>query len=178
MAGRLRWLSNAEVRDQGTAIALTIERQDGHQLTVSCPLAEIGDIFSFLAQAARAAGEAKADRRSLSEQVYFAPVPIEGFGFAAGRTPDETLLVTNIAGFGLALAVPNNALVAEFGRDLARTAATLSTSSNALWFFFDNEAVSSETVKTGAAARSAAPARIASHCLTASPRLKIAQKTD
>jgi hypothetical protein len=126
---RLHRLSNAESRDHGTVIAFTVERRDGEQLTVSCPLAEIGDIFSFLAQAVRAAGAAGADMQSIEAQQYFAPVPIDGLGFAVGRTPEETLIVANLAGFGLALAVTNTAL-AQFGRDLARTAATLSASAS------------------------------------------------
>jgi hypothetical protein len=125
MCDRLRRFSSAQIRDRGEGIAFTIEREDGQALTVSCPIPELGDIFSFLAQAARAAGAARADKRSTAAQPYFAPIPVDGLGFATGRHPGETLIVANLAGFGLALAASSSAL-AQFGRDLARTAETLS----------------------------------------------------
>ena len=124
---RLLRLSNAEWRDGGETVAFRIERQDGRQLNLSCPLAEVGDIFSFLANAARVAA-AERDTEFQSSQPYFAPIPISGLGFATGRTPDETLIVVNLAGFALAFSAPNNTL-AEFGRGLGRTAETLSASS-------------------------------------------------
>jgi hypothetical protein len=123
---RLLRLSNAEWRDGGDTIAFRIERHDGHALDVSCPLVELGDIFCFLATAAKAAADARG-KESLASQPYLAPVPIDGLGFAAGRTADETLIVVSLGGFGLAFATSNNAL-AQFGRDLGRTAETLSAS--------------------------------------------------
>jgi hypothetical protein len=124
---RLLRLSNAEWRDGGDIVAFRIERRDGRQLDLSCPLLEIGDIFSFLATAAEMAA-AEAGKEFPSSQPYFAPIPVRGLGFAVGRSPDETLIVVNLAGFALAFSAPNSAL-AQFGRGLGRTAQTLSASS-------------------------------------------------
>jgi hypothetical protein len=69
-------------------------------LSVSCPLAELGDIFSFLASLAKAAAQVRG-MESPASQLYFAPIPIDGLGFATGRTPDETLIVVSLGGFGM-----------------------------------------------------------------------------
>jgi hypothetical protein len=121
---KLLRLSNPEWRDHGEVVAFRVEREDGAMLDVSCPLPELGDIFTFLATLAKAAAEAR-DMESPADQPYFSVIPCDGLGFAAGRTSDETLLVVSLSGFGLSFAIPNNVLAA-LGPGLARTAATLS----------------------------------------------------
>jgi hypothetical protein len=94
---KLLRLSNPEWRDGGDTVAFRIERQDGAMLDVSCPLVEVGDIFFFLATAVKAAAEARG-MESPASQSHFSPIPIDGLGFAAGRTPDETLIVVSLSG--------------------------------------------------------------------------------
>jgi hypothetical protein len=96
---KLLRLSNAEWRNDGDTVAFRVEREDGATLDVSCPLAELGDIFFFLASLAKAAAEVR-DTESPASQPYFAPIPIDGLGFASGRSADETLIVVSLAVLG------------------------------------------------------------------------------
>lgn len=86
---------------------------------------EIGDIFAFLGQLASDAAADKECPEAVHRQSYLAPIPARGMGFAAGRTPEETLLVMRLSGLDLAFAVPSSGLAA-LADDIARIARTLS----------------------------------------------------
>lgn len=106
-------------------VAFTVKTTMGKAMRVHCPLAELGDIFAFLGQLARAAGELRnAPMPPFPEtQNYLAPIPAIRLAFAAGTRPEETLLVMRLRGFDMAFAVKSS----ELG-DIRRIALTLSAS--------------------------------------------------
>jgi hypothetical protein len=128
---KLATISNMGTLDDGNAVAFTIETEDGNRLALHCLLPELGDIFCALATLAKAAGE---ERNAPTPEPpathnYLAPIPAQGIGFQAGRTPDETLLVVRLYGFDMAFSVPSSGLV-RLADDVARIARTLSAGSN------------------------------------------------
>jgi hypothetical protein len=128
---KLACLENATVLDDGERVAFTVKGSTGKQMRVHCPLAEIGDVFSFLGHLAKAAGEA---RNAPTPPVphthnYLAPVPAQGIGFQAGDHPDRTLLVVRLFGFDLAFEIQSNEL-ARLADDISRIARTLSAGGN------------------------------------------------
>jgi hypothetical protein len=124
---RLLQLSDASVSPDGETVCFSIETQDGKKLCVQCPVAELGDIFSFLGQLASAAGERRnIELKGPSDGYnYLCPIPAKGMGFQAANDPNETLLVMRLHGFDLAFSVPTGGL-AEVADGFARTARTLS----------------------------------------------------
>ena len=124
---KLTRLSNAAVFDDGDTVAFTVETEDGEPFAVNCPLLELGDIFNFLGLLAKGAAEMKS-ANPVTPQTYLSPITASGIGFAAGRTPDETLLVMRLFGFDMAFAVPSSELE-RLADDIARIARTLSAGS-------------------------------------------------
>jgi hypothetical protein len=128
---KLMCLEDAAVFDDGEIVAFTIKSETGKQLRLNCSLPEIGDICSFLATAAKAAGEMRnAPTPPFPHgHNYLAPVPSQGIGFQAGANPGETLLVVRLFGFDMAFSVPSSALV-RMADELGRIARTLSAGGN------------------------------------------------
>ena len=126
---KLAALEDATILENGERIAFTIKTSEGRQMRVNCSLAEIGDIFSFLGQAAKEAGMTKDAPSPPPSGAYnhLAPVPAQGIGFQAGQQPDSTLLVMRLFGFDMAFEVPSSGLV-RLADDIARIARTLSAS--------------------------------------------------
>src|ERR1035437_3383533 len=87
-------LEDAVILDNGATVAFTIKTAAGKELRVNCAVAELGDIFSYLGQAAKAAGEMRAAPAPSGSQGhnYLAPIPAQGMGLQAGDRPDEALL--------------------------------------------------------------------------------------
>jgi hypothetical protein len=107
-------------------VGFRIEREDGAELDVACSVPEIGDIFSFLGTLAKHAGEeTQASLQDNPQQSYLVPIPATEIGFASSASPNETLLVIGLHGFGLAFSIPNSGLE-RMADELARTARTLS----------------------------------------------------
>ncbi len=127
---KLGRFDDAMAFDDGEVVAFTVNAANGKQLRVHCPLAELGDIFSYLGQLAKAAGEMRGVPMPPIPQThnYLAPVPVEGIAFQAGTQPDETLLVMRLSGFDMAFAVSSSGLVA-LADDVQRIALTLSAGS-------------------------------------------------
>jgi len=124
---KLRQLSDAAVFDDGETVGFCVDAFGTKKLDVFCSIAELGDIFSFLGNLAKAAGDLRAAPTPPMPQAhnYLAPVPAQGAGFQAGSTPDETLLVVRLFGFDMAFAVPSSGL-ARIADELGRIARTLS----------------------------------------------------
>lgn len=124
---KLLQLSSAKTSEDGETVGFRVETTDGKHLDVRCPIAEIGDIFSFLGQLASAAGARRHTelKDSTDGYNYLAPIPARGMGFQAGESADETLLVMRLHGFDLAFSTSTSGL-AEVADGFSRTARTLS----------------------------------------------------
>ena len=124
---RLAGLEEATVFDDGEVVAFTVKTTTGDTLRVNCPLVEVGDIFSYLGQLAKFAGEARNVPIPPFPSGYndLAPIPAQTIGFQAGTTPQETLLIIRLSGFDMAFAFESSALVA-LADDIRRIALTLS----------------------------------------------------
>jgi hypothetical protein len=130
IGGKLLHISEGTPFNDGENVAFTITRHDRKKLRVNCPLAELGDVFTYLGHLAEAAAEAqdREDPPFPAGHDYIAPIPAQAVGFQAGNSPDMTLLIVRLFGFDMAFSVPSNAL-AEHADDLARIARTLSAGS-------------------------------------------------
>jgi hypothetical protein len=124
-------LDDAMVFDNGETVAFTIQTATGKQMRVNCAVAELGDVFSYLGQIAKAAGEARSVSTLPKPQAhnYLAPVPAQAIGLQAGDRPDETLLVIRLFGFDMAFAVPTSGIV-RLADDFVRAGYKLSPGSN------------------------------------------------
>ena len=124
---KLRELSDAAVFDDGATVGFCVDAFGTKKLDVFCPIAQLGDIFSFLGHLAKAAGESRDAPTPpfLHGHNYLA----QGIGFQAGSTPDETLVVVRLFGFDMAFAVPSSGL-ARMADELGRIARTLSAGSS------------------------------------------------
>jgi hypothetical protein len=115
-------LSSAAASPDGTAISFTLETSDG-PIPLFFPSVDLGELLAFFGHAARAVGDmVDAPGPPKNDLV---PIPASGMGFQAGRTPDTTLLVMNLSGFGLAFEVESSDLVG-MADDLGQTLRTLS----------------------------------------------------
>lgn len=126
---KFKSLDQATIFDGGESVSFTI-KSGGKEMRVNCAIAELGDIFSFLGQLAKAAGEARNVPAPPVPKThnYLAPVPAEGMGLQRGNNPDEVLLVIRLFGFDMAFAVPSNAIV-RLADDFLRMAHALSSGS-------------------------------------------------
>jgi hypothetical protein len=127
IGSKLLCFSEAVAFNDGENVAFTIETQDRKRLRVNCPLPDLGNVFSFLGNLAKAAAEiqGKEDPPLPHTQNFLVPVPAHGMAFQAGNSPDETLLVMRLFGFDMAFAVSSSGLTA-LADDFARIARTLS----------------------------------------------------
>jgi hypothetical protein len=121
---KLARLSNGLVRPDGD-VQFTVETDAGRSLTVHCPVSELGEIFAYLGNLAKAAGELSGTPPPTHFQNDLAAVPAIGIAFAAGTNPSETLLVMRLHGFDMAFSVESNGLIA-LADDIRRIAMTLS----------------------------------------------------
>jgi hypothetical protein len=104
---KLATIDEPEVLDNGNMIAFTVRTVSGASLRVNCAVATLGDVFSFLAELAKAAG----DRRlSSPAPSHFVPIPAIGMGLAKGQGPNEVLLVIHLPGFQMAFEVQSSAI--------------------------------------------------------------------
>lgn len=124
MAEQITSLSNPLSLDAGTGLQFTIATTGGESELV-IPAVDIGDVLSFFAHCARAVGDEIDQRDGITNDLV--PIHATGIGFQAGATPDTTLLVINLSGFGLAFEVGSSAL-ADMAQQLSHIALTLSAS--------------------------------------------------
>jgi hypothetical protein len=124
---KLAALEDGAASDDGD-LAFTVKTTSGKAMRVHCPLAELGDIFAFLGQLAKAGGEMRNVPMPSAPQTqnYLAPIPSKGIAFQAGTHPGETLIVMRLTGFDMAFAVPSKGLV-TLADDIRRIALTLSS---------------------------------------------------
>jgi hypothetical protein len=107
-------------------MSFQIEREDGASFDVSCSMAQLADLFSFLVLAAKHVTDG-ADTAPLTGPRSLAALPVDGVAIGTHPDPDHSVLVWRIGGFDLALSVPNSVL-ARFGFDLAQKVQALSAS--------------------------------------------------
>lgn len=133
----LEFLRLSELRPSldGKRIAFRIECRDGvsgdvQSADISCAVGELTDVIAYLAHGAVAAAanlNSPPPRPAVSQTFDTNPLPAQGIGFGAGRSPDETLLLVHLAGFDLVFSVPSSAL-ARVAPELSRMTTTLSAS--------------------------------------------------
>src|ERR1019366_7837912 len=115
-------LSNLRPSLDGKRIAFTIECQDDNSAGISCAIAELTDIISFLVRGALIAIE-RSDSESPSpkpgDTMMSDPLPAIGLGFAPGSSPEQTYVLVHLARFDLLFSVPSSGL-ARLAPDLAR----------------------------------------------------------
>ena len=122
----LHAFSAATRHDDGT-VSFRLDRRDGRQLAVSCPIPDLPDIINYFCQFARQVSEEEAIELPRGGQLHLVPMQVDDIGIGTALDPDHTVFVARLGGFHLALAVPNSKL-AEFGPALAATVTTLSAS--------------------------------------------------
>jgi hypothetical protein len=115
--------SGAYNHGDGT-VSFQMNREDGAGLAACCPVEQLADIIIYFCQMARLVSE-EAAMISGPVQVSLAPLDVDGLGIGVGPDPDKTMIVARLGGFLMTLAVPNTGL-AEFGREMSTTIATLS----------------------------------------------------
>ena len=120
-------LTDARVREDGKAIAFRIERVDGETFDLSCSLPDLGDMFSYLGNAAlhATAEEATQQQGASGPPPDLHPIPATGIAFAAGASSDHTLLVMKLHGFRMAFEIPSRDLV-RLADEISQIARTLS----------------------------------------------------
>jgi hypothetical protein len=104
---RLVGFKNVELSGDGKLMGLTLIT-DGPELDVAIPLDALGEVINYLtATAARLTEQAAAAGLEIAPaSIAPEPIPVRKIGMAAGRTPDETLVTVQTAGYGLTFAVP------------------------------------------------------------------------
>ena len=125
-------LSNLRPSHDGTRIAFTIECQDDTSLDISCTVAELTDIISFLVRGAAIASERSDSEPPIpktGDTMAAVPLPALGLGVAPAPSPEQTYILLHLTGFDLMFSVPSNGL-ARLAPDLARMASTLSASTS------------------------------------------------
>jgi hypothetical protein len=102
---------------------------DGQTLDVAIPFDELGDTVQFLVTCAAfvISHSDQADNPTPTgmQKNHWAPIPTRGVGLGLGRTPDESILMVQLACCQLAFPVPGSDL-ARLADDFSRTARTLS----------------------------------------------------
>ncbi len=125
---RLKRWSDPAISPDGKHLWVQIEAEDGETADLEIPFEEIGDHVQFLVSVANFIGEHREEQDEppvpMTRQEY-SPIPVVGVGVALGRTPNETILHVQLAGFSLGFAL-DSSKVAEFGRGLAQSAQLLS----------------------------------------------------
>jgi hypothetical protein len=126
-------LSNLRPSLDGKRISFTLECQGGDSEDISCAIAEIPDMISFLVNSAVIASEqsglvTQAPRPGPLGEVE--AMPALGMGFAAGRSAEETFVLLHTAAFHLYFSVPSSGL-ARMAPELAQMASTLSAGTSA-----------------------------------------------
>jgi hypothetical protein len=124
---KLKGLQDPVALYNGAGVAFTITTETGKRLRVQCSLAELGDIFGFLANIAKYAGEMSGvPTPPLPQgQNYLVPIPVEGMALqTAGAPPGESLLVIRLTGFDMAFSLPNSGII-RLADDFVRASRSL-----------------------------------------------------
>lgn len=105
---RLVGFKNVELSRDGKLMAVTLITEPGPGLDVAIPLDALGEVINYLTMtAARLTEQAAAAGLQIAPAtVEPEPIPVRKIGMTAGRTPDETLVTVQTAGYGLTFAVP------------------------------------------------------------------------
>ena len=115
-------LSAPEISHDGKHFAVVVETEAGENLNLEIPFSEVGAIVEFLVSAAN-----HADLAPHQGQQSLDPIPIQGLAFAAGKSPEETLLVVRLVGCDLAFSL-DSSKVAALGNEFSRIALALAAS--------------------------------------------------
>jgi hypothetical protein len=120
-------LKDAECLGGGEAVAFTMATEAGETRLI-IPSSDIGKLLSFFATCAGHVGDSlqALGRPPWPPVNELVAIPATGFGFHAGRTPETTFLVMNLAGFALAFELDSRAL-ATMAPTLSRFAMTMSS---------------------------------------------------
>ena len=119
---RFTALSAPELSRDGKHFAVVVETDTGENLDLEIPLDEVGAIVEFLISVAN-----HAEFAPHQGQQSLSPIPIQGLGFAAGNSPEETLLVVRLVGCDLAFSLASSK-VAALGNEFSRIAQALAAS--------------------------------------------------
>lgn len=127
---QLARLADPVVSTDGASLWVRAETTTGESLDLAIPFSELGDTVQFLVGCAEFVVQHsnQADEPvPLGLQKHdWAPIPTRGIGLGSGRSPDETILMVQLACCQLAFPIPSIDLV-RLADDFARTARTLST---------------------------------------------------
>jgi hypothetical protein len=125
---KLKRFADPMVSTDGQAIWIKVETAS-RTLDIAIPLGEIGDAVQFLVGCADFVvthSDHPADEAPPRlETMEWAPIPARGMGLGAGRSPDETMLVIQLACCQLAFPIAGDDL-RRLADDFARSARTLS----------------------------------------------------
>jgi hypothetical protein len=113
------------VSQDGESLWLKIVTEE-RTLDVAVPFSRLGDAVQFLVSCASFVLDYSNDPPTTGMQTgEWAPIPIRGIGLGAGRDPNETILMIQLACCQLAFPVPGSDL-ARLADDFSRKARTLS----------------------------------------------------
>lgn len=104
---RLVRLEDPMLSGDAAAISIRLVTQTAPPFDLTVPVAEIGDVIQFVASATdHLAARAEADGVDLSARPSeFPPIRVRRIDFAAGPTPEDTLLVVRAGCFDLVFAL-------------------------------------------------------------------------
>jgi len=122
---RVRAWKNPEISPDDSCLWAEIETDDGETADLEIPLSDIGQHVAFLVSSASFANADESDEAVKKDSRPIAVISVEGLGFSTGTSPNEAILMVRFAGQALGLSLNSNKL-AEFGKDLARTAELIS----------------------------------------------------
>jgi hypothetical protein len=127
--GQLQSLSDAMISPDGKSLWVHVNTVASRSLDIAIPFAELGDTVQFLVSCAEV-GIDHSDQADASEPTGMqmhesAPIEARGIALAAGRAPDESLLVVKLACCRLAFPIAGGDLL-RLADDFVRTARTLS----------------------------------------------------
>jgi hypothetical protein len=105
---RLVGFKDAELSSDGKLMAVMFLTEPGPGFDVAIPLDALGDVVHYLTAAAAQLTEqaAAAGLQIAPATIAPEPIPVRKIGMTPGRTPEETLLTVQTAGYGLTFAIP------------------------------------------------------------------------
>jgi hypothetical protein len=122
-------LADARVSPDGKSLWVRVETVSLESLDLAIPFAELGDTVQFLVSCAnfvvQHSDQADEPAPVGMQRHHWAPIPIRGIGLGTGRSPDESMLMVQLACCQFAFPVSGDDLL-RLANDFTRTAHTLS----------------------------------------------------
>jgi len=126
---QLRSLSDAMPSPDGKSLYVRVNTMAGGGVDLAIPLAELGDTVQFLVSCAEfvveQSGHAGSSAAAGMQKNEWAPISIRGIGLGGGRSPDESILMVQLACCQLAFSIAGSDLE-RLTDDFALNARTLS----------------------------------------------------